>query len=103
MLKMYGSGLCPDCIACRANFDRYDIAYEYIDINAALADLKTFLRMRDNDPVFEPCRREGYIGIPALVREDGSVFLNWEKYLEEKGLAVLDLSAASCRLDGKGC
>lgn len=103
MLKVYGSELCPDCIACRANFDRYHIDYEYIDINAALADLKAFLRMRDSDPVFEPCRRDGYIGIPALVREDGSVFLNWEKYLEEQGFAVLDASSAVCRLDGKGC
>lgn len=104
MLRIYGSEMCPDCIACKANFDVYGVGYDYIDINASLQNLKAFLQLRDSDPVFNQCRKNNTIGLPALINEDGTVFLNWEKYLEEKGHEVLDLSAAkACSLSRKGC
>ena len=36
--------------------------------------MKEFLRLRDSSPVFDVCRENGSIGIPAIVRGDGSVF-----------------------------
>ena len=45
MLKIYGSKLCKDCIACLEAFDKADIAYEYLDFADALINLKEFLAM----------------------------------------------------------
>lgn len=104
MFKIYGSEMCPDCVACKKNFDLYGIEYEFIDINERLRNLKYFLKLRDSLDVFDHCKEINDIGLPALVREDGSVFLSWEKYLEEKGLEVKDFSSPqACSLDHKGC
>lgn len=105
MFRIYGSQMCPDCTACKLNFDTYGIGYEFIDINEKLSNLKEFLSYRDKDPVFDPCKENGSIGLPALVREDGSVFLDWEGYLQEKGYMILseDMPKESCSLDRKGC
>lgn len=104
MFKIYGSEMCPDCVACKLNFDTYGIEYEFIDINKRLRDLSDFLKLRDTDPVFDHCKEIGDIGLPALVREDGSVFLSWDKYLKESGFSVIGFGdGASCSVDGKGC
>ena len=81
MLKIYGSMLCPDCVKCREDLDRVGIEYEYLDFSEDLRNLKAFLRLRDDHSVFEDARREGYIGIPCILREDGSVTLSWEEFL----------------------
>ena len=47
MITVYGNQLCPDCRACKANFDRFGIEYEYRDIFANLRNLKQFLIFRD--------------------------------------------------------
>lgn len=88
MFKIYGSKLCPDCRACVANFDEYGIAYTFIDINESLRNLKEFLYLRDTLPVFDYWKSIGDIGLPAIVREDGSVFVSWETYLKELGKEV---------------
>lgn len=104
MLKIYGSPMCSDCWECKHNFDRYAIDYEFIDINRSLSDLKTFLQMRDSDPVFDRLKAIGDIGLPAIVKEDGTVFTDWETYLKEKGLEpVYSESGPACSLNGKGC
>ena len=104
MLKLYGSPMCPDCRECKANFDAHHIDYTYIDINETLGSLKAFLALRDRLPVFDRCKEAGDIGLPALQREDGSVFLDWEGYLAWRGLPVVFREGgAACSLDGKGC
>lgn len=90
MLKFYGSHLCPYCREGRANFDAHGIAYEYFDINESLKNLAEFLEMRDTLPVFAALRAEGdIIALPAIVKEDGTVFADWEAYLQELGLPVV--------------
>ena len=90
MLKFYGSHLCPYCREGRANFDAHGIAYEYFDINESLKNLAKFLEMRDTLPVFAALRAEGdIIALPAIVKEDGTVFADWEAYLQELGLDVV--------------
>lgn len=106
MLKIYGSEMCPDCVACKKNFDFYHIEYEFIDINKTLKNLKNFLKLRDTLPVFDHCKEIGDIGLPALVKEDGTVFLSWEKFLEENNHKVLEFKEENikvCSLDHKGC
>jgi len=89
MIKIYGSSMCPDCICCKEAFDKEGIKYEFIDINSNLKLFKEFLKLRDSSPVFDICKEKGYIGIPAIVSEDGKISLDTEKYLAEiKGANV---------------
>lgn len=81
MLKIYGSMLCPDCVACRADLDRAGVEYEYLDFGESLKNLKEFLKIRDENPLFDNIRASGKIGIPCIVGEDGTVSLNWEIFL----------------------
>lgn len=82
MLKIYGSMLCPDCVACRADLDKAGIAYEYLDFSESLLNLKAFLKIRDGNPMFDEVRAAGSIGIPCIVKEDGSVTLDWEEFIK---------------------
>ena len=104
MLTIYGSPLCPDCRECKANLDAHGVAYESIDINKSMRNLKAFLKLRDRLPVFDVCRENGFVGIPALVLEDGSVTLDWEGWMQKQGLPIVYReSAQACSIDGKGC
>lgn len=104
MLKVYGSPLCPDCRECRVNFDANGVDYEYVDITESMKALKEFLAYRDALPEFAPAKAAGSIGIPAIFCEDGSVTLDWEEYLKERGMSVVyKENGLSCSIDGKGC
>ena len=105
MLKVYGSDLCPDCVACKAAFDANGVAYEFVNVTESMRNLKEFLKKRDSDPVFDDAREKGYVGIPALVSEDGGITLDWENYLKENKLnKTANLKTGSaCRIDGTGC
>ncbi len=81
MLKIYGHMQCPDCQNCRADLDRARIPYEYLDFKESLLALKEFLAIRDQDPAFAEVREKGSVGIPCIVREDGTVTLSWEEFL----------------------
>lgn len=81
MLKIYGSMLCPDCVQCRKDLDRTGVEYEYLDFSDSLKNLKEFLKLRDESSLFDRVREAGGIGIPCIVREDGSMTLDWEEYM----------------------
>ena len=76
MIKIYGSMLCPDCVACRKDLDEAGVAYEYLDFSADLKNLKEFLKIRDGNPLFDELRAEGKIGIPCNSRDDFNVLLS---------------------------
>ena len=81
MIKIYGSMLCPDCVQCREELDAAGVAYEYLDFSDDLRNLKAFLAIRDREPIFDAPRSSGSIGIPCILREDGSVTLDWAEFL----------------------
>ena len=81
MLKIYGSMMCPDCVKCRQDLDRAQVGYEYLDFADSLWNVKVFLQLRDREPVFGQLKEAGKIGIPCIVREDGSVTLSWEEFM----------------------
>ncbi len=81
MLKSYGSMLCPDCVRCREELDRAGVTYTYLDFSENLMNLKEFLALRDHSDSFDEIRQEGKIGIPCIVRQDGSITLSWEEYV----------------------
>lgn len=77
MLKVYGSKLCPDCRQCISDFNAQKVEYEFLDITEDLANLKAFLALRDSNAAFEGVRASKGIGIPAIVKENGEVALEW--------------------------
>ena len=77
MLKIYGSMLCPDCVQIRKDLDEAGIAYDYKDFGEDLVNLKEFLALRDSHAVFAEVKEAGRIGIPCIVKEDGTVSLEW--------------------------
>ena len=90
---------CPDCVDVKRRVG-HDPNYEIIDIGKEVRALKEFVRLRDTDPAFTDARRNGYIGIPCFVLEDGRVTLNPEDAgVEQRPIA----QGNSCRLDGSGC
>lgn len=82
MLKIYGSPLCPDCVKCKQELEEAGVEFLYLDIGEKLLYLKQFLKLRDGNELFEPVRQRGQIGIPCILREDGSVTSEWDEYLK---------------------
>lgn len=81
MLKIYGSMLCPDCVACCEALNRGKVDYEFLDFAADLKNLKEFLKLRDESSLFDGAKEAGSIGIPCIVKEDGSITLSWEEFM----------------------
>ena len=98
MLKIYGSLMCSDCTNCMKNFDHYGIAYEFMDCCASLRNLSIFLEMRDENLVFDRLKAIHDIGFPAIVKEDGTVFTDWETYLKEQGKEIIIRDGAACSI-----
>lgn len=105
MFTVYTSPLCPDCRECKANFEAHGIEFRMVDITAGMRGLKEFLKLRDSSPVFDVCRENGSVGIPAIVDEEGNITLDWEGVLAERGLNVVyrEERPDFCSIDGKGC
>lgn len=82
MLKIYGSMLCPDCVKCCEELKNAQVDFVYCDFADNLLHLKDFLKLRDDHPLFDPVRENGKIGIPCIVREDGSLTLEWDEFLQ---------------------
>lgn len=98
MIKIYGMKSCPDCVAVDKQVEG-DSRYQVIDIGEHVRLLKEFLRLRDNNPVFDEAKKKGYAGIPCFVLEDGTVTLD----PEDAGLKSGKPEPTSCRIDGSGC
>jgi len=82
MLKIYGSTLCPDCVRCCQELQAANVAYEYCDFATSLLFLKEFLKLRDESSAFAEVRSSGKIGIPCIVRPDGTLTLEWDEFLK---------------------
>ena len=79
MLKIYGMMLCPDCVECCKDLDEAGIEYTFLDFSESVANLKEFLKLRDNSSLFDGAREAGSIGIPCIVKEDGTITLDWKE------------------------
>lgn len=82
MLKFYGSPICSGCREALELFEKKGFSqYEFIEITASTENLRAFLKLRDEREELAEARKEGRIGIPCFVREDGSVTLETEDIL----------------------
>ena len=81
MLKIYGSKLCPDCVECCEQLEAAKVPFEYCDFGESLKFLKEFLKLRDENYLFDEMRSTGKIGIPCIVRDDGTLALDWDEFI----------------------
>ena len=81
MLKIYGSMLCKDCVQCVADLKEAKVEYEFHDFADELLALKEFLKLRDSEAIFDAVKEKGSIGIPCILREDGSITLDWDEFM----------------------
>lgn len=80
MIKFYGTDLCPDCVEAKEYFKNIGLEYEFIDITSNILNLKEFLILREEREEFKPYKEKGFIAIPALLMEDGSLVLDEEVF-----------------------
>lgn len=71
-MKVYGTEICVDCRNYKAIQEKRGFEAEYIDITENTKNMREFLEIRDNDPVFDKVKERHGIGIPLFVREDGA-------------------------------
>lgn len=67
---LYYTMSCPDCPPFIEELNRQGIEFEGVDILESPANLKKFLRLRDDKPEFDGIKQWGFIGIPVLVTKD---------------------------------
>ena len=76
MLKVVGSHLCPDTLGAIEQLKKEGKAFEFIDILNSHEELKVYLALRDTCPLYDGIRGTERMGIPAFLKEDGSVTLD---------------------------
>lgn len=73
---LFYSAECPDTPSFVEELKALNVDYEEIEVQSTLPNLKRFLRLRDNEAVFDEAKAKGYAGLPALLLEDGRVILD---------------------------
>ena len=73
MIRIYGMPTCPYCDYIHEQIRGREDEFEYINIGENIRNLGTFIRLRDNEPVFDHLKAVGDVGVPAFVFEDGRV------------------------------
>lgn len=80
---IYGMEDCVNCREAKERLDKEGRAYTFRPIGEKVEWMKTFLALRDHEPVFSEPRAEGKIGIPCFVLADGRVTLSLDEALNE--------------------
>lgn len=99
MITIYGMPSCPDCAYVHDQIEGRDDEFDYVDIGEHVRNLKEFIHLRDTEPVFDEVKKNGWLGIPCFVTEDGKVTVT----PEEVGLKSKPADGAACKIDGSGC
>lgn len=71
-VTMYGAPICPGCVDAHNTLKNHnEIELNYKNITESTSLLKEFLSYRDHEDIFLQVKKEGLIGIPFFVLEDG--------------------------------
>lgn len=72
--RLFYSDVCPDTEAFIQALNQKGIAYQPININESIANLKEFLNLRDQRPEFRSIKANNRVGVPVLVTNDQIIF-----------------------------
>ena len=76
-VTVYGSHLCPDTLYAINQLMSKGVDMSFKNISA----LKEFLAIRENDAIFDNAKKNGGLGIPCFVLEDGTRTLDITKVI----------------------
>lgn len=79
-LTIYGSHLCQDTLYGLLKVKEAGAQVEFHNITASLPDLRTFMTLREIDPIYAEVGKER-LGIPLFIYEDGSKALELDEVL----------------------
>lgn len=77
-VKVIGSHLCPNTLYALNKLKEKNATFEFKNLSASFSDLKAYLHVRENNPLYEAVREAGNIGIPFFELEDGTQTLDLE-------------------------
>lgn len=92
MFIIVGSHLCPNTIYAITKCKEAGASFGFKDLSGSLGDLKSFLALHEHDEIYKPYRNDsgkedyeknGRIGLPCFVFEDGFKTLDLEKALQK--------------------
>ena len=75
--------ICKECVEAREWLPAAGIQFEYADITVDIAKMREFLHLRDTRKEFDAVKKNGGIGIPCFLKDDGSIVIGVKNLLEE--------------------
>lgn len=82
-VTVIGSHLCEDTRNTLEILKGKDVEIEFFNLSEDLSALKKYLHYRETENMYEEIRKNGGIGIPLLVLEDGTKTFNVNEVLEK--------------------
>lgn len=82
-VTVIGSHLCPDTLYALNRLSAAGAEVDFKNLSASLSDLKIYLALRQDSPVYADIRENGGIGIPCFILEDGTVTCNLQTALQQ--------------------
>ena len=71
-VTVIGSHQCPDTLYALCELKRIGADIDFCDLSSSLQNLKTYLALRDSDPLYAQVRGTQRLGIPCFILPDGS-------------------------------
>ena len=84
-VTVVGSHLCEDTRNALAILKEKNIEVEFFNLSEDLSALKKYLQYRETEAMYEEVRKNGGIGIPLLVLEDGTKTFDVNEILNRLG------------------
>ena len=81
-VTVIGSHLCPDTLYALNRLSEADVEMYFKNISSSLADLKVYLALRQDSPIYADIRANGGIGIPCFLLEDGTATRDLKEVLK---------------------
>ena len=78
---MYGTKNCPDVREALRHISASGLAVEFRSFDDSVASLKEFVRLRDSRVDFDEVKKNGSLGIPCFVTEEGKIYFAIEDIL----------------------
>ncbi len=82
-VTVVGSHLCPDTLYALNKLVEVKADIEFKNMSASLPDLKVYLALRDSEPMYEAVKKNGGIGIPCFILEDGTKTMDLDAVLNQ--------------------
>ena len=71
-VTVIGSHLCPDTLYALNRLSEAGAEIDFKNLSASLSDLKAYLALRQDSPVYADIRENGGIGIPCVIVDAGT-------------------------------